>query len=308
MQRIERYGVIALVFLLVTILAVAVWGQRKNQSLLSFLKRDKAATEVANVETPASAPLPSPDSLGFSSPSYQPQPTTPLAPQGNLANGGVVLADAPIVQPGGPGAAAVTFDHGDLLPTAGGASSGFIEAQNQLNVAVLPAPSGPRTYVVKNGDTLGTIAQRELGSTKRWKEIEALNGVKPERLAVGMTLKLPAGSAVVGEPLLARTQPEPKTKQAPTQAPKSSARTYTVRAGDSLSKIASAQLGNADRHGEILALNPGVKADKLAVGQVLRLPASAVASNTSAKVAPRPRSDSSTVAKAVSTPKKARVQ
>ena len=41
MQRIERYGVIALVFLLVTIVAVSMWGERKNaDGILSFAGPD----------------------------------------------------------------------------------------------------------------------------------------------------------------------------------------------------------------------------------------------------------------------------
>jgi len=37
MQRIERYGVIALVFLLVTILAVSLWGESKGDGWFSKL-------------------------------------------------------------------------------------------------------------------------------------------------------------------------------------------------------------------------------------------------------------------------------
>jgi LysM repeat protein len=44
-----------------------------------------------------------------------------------------------------------------------------------------------------------------------------------------------------------------------------------------LSRIADAQLGSADRYREILALNPGIKADKLSIGQVLRMPSTTVA-------------------------------
>lgn len=45
-------------------------------------------------------------------------------------------------------------------------------------VAANPAPRQPadyRLYTVKKGDLLGTIAQRELGGARRWKEILALN-------------------------------------------------------------------------------------------------------------------------------------
>lgn len=54
--------------------------------------------------------------------------------------------------------------------------------------------AAPREYVVKKGDTLSQIAQRELGSARRWQEIMELNTKlkKPEDIWVGMKLKLPA--------------------------------------------------------------------------------------------------------------------
>lgn len=55
-----------------------------------------------------------------------------------------------------------------------------------------PAPSG-RVYTVKSGDTLGRIAQRELGNAARWPELARLNGLRdPDRITVGQRLRLPA--------------------------------------------------------------------------------------------------------------------
>lgn len=54
--------------------------------------------------------------------------------------------------------------------------------------------AGARTYTVKNGDTLGQIAQRELRTTKRMPEILALNSKlikNPNDLRIGMVLTLP---------------------------------------------------------------------------------------------------------------------
>lgn len=53
--------------------------------------------------------------------------------------------------------------------------------------------TGPRTYVVKKGDTLMHIAQRELGSTKRWEALLTANpGLDENSLRPGSTIKIPA--------------------------------------------------------------------------------------------------------------------
>jgi nucleoid-associated protein YgaU len=57
-----------------------------------------------------------------------------------------------------------------------------------------PAPAPDRSYTVKPGDTLQLIALRELGTGKRWREIQKLNvGTlgDDDTIGVGMVLKLP---------------------------------------------------------------------------------------------------------------------
>ena len=57
-------------------------------------------------------------------------------------------------------------------------------------------------------------------------------------------------------------------------APASAAKTYTVKAGDTLSKIAKEHLGNASAYTKIFELNKDQLSDpdKIKPGQVLRLP------------------------------------
>ncbi len=57
-----------------------------------------------------------------------------------------------------------------------------------------PSPPAPatRTYTVRDGDTLSGIAQRELGSSGRAREIASLNSLAdPDRLKAGQVLQLP---------------------------------------------------------------------------------------------------------------------
>lgn len=51
-------------------------------------------------------------------------------------------------------------------------------------------------YTVESGDTLSSIAQKELGSSGRWKEIAELNNLsEPYRIKRGQVLKIPGVSA-----------------------------------------------------------------------------------------------------------------
>jgi LysM repeat protein len=50
-----------------------------------------------------------------------------------------------------------------------------------------------RTYTVKKGDTLSSIAAHQLGKSSRWTEIAGLNGLRdPNRINVGQVLRLPS--------------------------------------------------------------------------------------------------------------------
>lgn len=76
---------------------------------------------------------------------------------------------------------------------SGAARPGSKEAEKAPRTT--PAPSAARTYTVRKGDTLGEIAQRELGSATLAREIMKLNGLKDENIKVGSVLRLPARKA-----------------------------------------------------------------------------------------------------------------
>lgn len=82
---------------------------------------------------------------------------------------------------------------------SGGSPSAVVSKPASGNGAADPTV---RTYTVKSGDTLGSIAKNELGTATRWKEILDLNKKllpSPEAMKIGMTLKLPAKDA--GKPV-----------------------------------------------------------------------------------------------------------
>lgn len=150
----------------------------------------------------------------------------------------------------------------------------------------------PTEVTVAKGDTLSAIAGRVLGDEKRWPELFDANRDKlrdPHRLAEGMTLRLPGAAPAPAAPkgpdickfdpnalkgirdsvVQAVDEAEKFANQPPT--------TYTVKKGDSLSRIASKLLGDAGRWQEILEANPDVlkRPEALQPGMVLTMPDSA---------------------------------
>ena len=145
----------------------------------------------------------------------------------------------------------------DWKPSLPSAAPGKFELSDLLRFAgVLGTKPSTRTYTVKSGDTLTSIAQKQLGDGDRWQEIFLLNRTtirNPDHILVGQVLILPpAGMA---------------NREAPT-------RLHKVKQGDTLSEIAAAALGDADRWSEIFVLNRSVltSPDVLVPGMVLVLP------------------------------------
>ncbi len=143
-----------------------------------------------------------------------------------------------------------------------------------------------RTYKVRRGDTLSRIAQRN-GLTVSG--IAKANGIRPgSRIRVGQTLKLPG----VDAPVVARVREEPAAAPVATQSSSPAAaasaattvRSYKVRPGDTLSRIA-ARTGVSQR--DLLAWNGLANANRIRGGQTLSLVAPAAVA-ASARVEKQP--------------------
>jgi LysM repeat protein len=115
--------------------------------------------------------------------------------------------------------------------------------------------AGPRSVIVKYGDSLWKLAQINLGDGHRWHELAAVNPgiVNPQHIVPGTPINIAATTPV-----------------APT-APSDS--NVTVRRGDSLWKIAQKKLGFGGFWGCIAKANPVIRdADRIYTGQVLAVP------------------------------------
>lgn len=232
MGQLEKYGLYVMCLVIFLILGVTLWGEPANAT------RTASRQQAAVVEG-ASGPMEASfrgrtgretlDALlrPESRPTPEPQPETP--------------------QPETP-----------PQPTQ--------DPQPTTSVSPEPAPVLSRpattTYKIKKGDTLGLIAQRQLGSARLVGRIKELNpGVDENKLQIGKPLILPP-----------RAEEAPK-QESPNKAVASGAyRTYRVRKGDSLEKIAQSQLGSRSRWVDVRKMNPNVDPRRMQIGGTIKLP------------------------------------
>lgn len=328
MQRIERYGVLALVFLLVTLVTFALWdGDTKpaedkvakagpvkeapvrqltpaeRQQREALRRREEANRELElrrAQETAKSNSLKEKYASGKSA--------AELAREAQAKSGsdtGFVRSDKPAVD--GPPAqperlqigldpvADTNRDTSTRRPNAPADFSGARAAEEARRtqdaeadarrraLAEMDKQRRQREHVVARGETLSQISMEQLGTSRRWQEIVALNpGLDPNSLRVGQKIKLPGAGAAVDVA-------SPRTAAAPAPVAEQSGPggSYTIRSGDVLSRIAQDQLGSVKHVGAILALNPGLDPNRMHVGQVIAMPAG-VRSSTTVTVASAP--------------------
>lgn len=274
MQQIERYGVIALVFLLVTIVAVSFWGDSKSPGFWSRLTgKNDVKKETVEVASTTTNPLVVDGIADPSLPITQPL-TTPTPIEGApLVDGNTPsVADMPSAGSGTIGG----LPANSFAPQTGAAPV-VQPIQPALVQPVVPQTGGMVAYTIQRGDSLALIAKRQLGQESRWVEIQAANpGLDPKRLKLGASIQLPAGAAPQAAQSVAAAKsttknaakkPSPKNEVA-----KSASRSYTIKKGDLLRSIARVQLGDEGRWKEIQSLNPGLDPTKLVVGASIKLP------------------------------------
>ena len=184
----------------------------------------------------------------------------------------------------------------------------FIETQSK-KAMVLPLPveikntekkkpkhareTWPKTYVVKQGDNLATIAVKSYGPEQgnRRVNVSRIFGANRKQLKsadeiyVGQKLIIPAPSGLKTEEnkkngifsssLFEKVKSIGSKHLSLDNRSAEQSRLYVVRDGDSLWKIAAEQLGNGSRYKEVAKLNTDIlnDEDNLLVGLRLKIPA-----------------------------------
>ncbi len=135
----------------------------------------------------------------------------------------------------------------DAIKSANGLTSDAISIGQVLRIprstSSTSSTSGGRTYTVRTGDSLYSIA-RDFNTTVD--AIKAANGLTSYAISIGQVLRIPGGSG----------------------SSTSGGRTYTVRTGDSLYTIARAFNTSV----EAIKNANGLTSDAISIGQVLRIP------------------------------------
>lgn len=132
------------------------------------------------------------------------------------------------------------------------------------------------THRIQTGETLTELATRYYGSASYTDFLARSNPniSDPNRLKVGMLVRIPPKPEGRAESTASSDKPAPSAST-PAGQPLPAARTYRVKAGDSLYVIAKDVLGDAARWGELFELNKqtlGNDPNRLKVGQTLTLP------------------------------------
>ena len=297
MQQYERFGVLALLLLVVTLVAVALLGEDpRDPSRLGELQAQAAeqpqpAEQHQSSQAQGRAP-------GQPRPTSRPQGERPVPRRGGnrpLAQdprlGGaeerpVPTAkrrpeplEQPVERPSQQPSQQLSQDAGPDLSFEQPAP---VEPRPWPERAVLPAPtaevapaavatqpqpqalaaSAPsRSYTVQPGDCLGTILQEQCGTVRAQAKVLELNpGLDPDRLRVGQVLRLPLAAAEASFQRPGRIQEVGVLD------------VVVVEPGDSLYRILQRERGGRVSIEQVLASNPGLDPNLLQPGQEIRLP------------------------------------
>lgn len=291
MQKTERYGVLALLLLVITLVAVGAWGKRPEQIDELVVQSDPVSQgRQVEINRPAGQTphgLPRDPALQVRRVGFE---------QGgrgsNLAsdarNARVMRAvqaqqilEAQRVREAQLQQAAREHNRSAevLIPDSPSPSAARTARSSaaQTNTSRKGSSFPERVHIVRAGEVFSTIVEKECGGKRFTGQVLACNpGLNPDRIYVGMKLMLPAREAAPTQsklsPLLAKSPATPSASSGSGRL--RSLSVYSVKSGDVLSRIITQQCPPGVQLAEVLALNGNMNPDRIFVGQELRLPRS----------------------------------
>ena len=249
MGNFEKLSVLVIVVIIVMILVVALYTWQDNGDDTTTLDSTKSADPVD------SASNPDPLDLG---PGESPWPGSSLGeglPSDDLVNEPPVDPMDDLTTPELAGVGEPGEEFGDDPGDEPGREPG----EESETPGEEPAESDePWMYTIKSGDTLSQIAERELGTFRRMKEILSLNaGLDPLKIRAGDQIKMPPRGRMPS----VRDAPGSASTPGGTSAGARRGGTiptgeyYVSQPGDRLQSIAKRAYGSMDRWPELWARN-----------------------------------------------------
>jgi len=137
---------------------------------------------------------------------------------------------------------------------------------------------GESVHVVKKGETMESIAKSYFGAGSKWQLIAKANpSVNPDTMRIGTKLRIPAaGNAALSESSVAsRANSGSGSTKSATGGTSATANSgsHVVAKGETLSSIARRYYGDSKYWKTLQNANPKIKAESLAVGTKLVIPA-----------------------------------
>ena len=268
-RRMERYGVLALVFFLTTFGVLYLWEGEGTIATTSHAGESVAVRVPPSSRSRPERAMPSGVALTERTPRVSELPLSEVSrAQRDLAE----MRDATreerarsVAQRSAESAIrrnnAARYFEQRVPESVDGDVAGAAEAPVASPVAPREKVQ-PLEYIVKSGDSLSMIAQRELGTVRHLQRLRDYNGLKSDFLREGQILILPH----IGD-----VAPVQGTSlKLPQRALKEDWKMVKVEEGQSLWKIAAIHLGAGSRYTEIMAWND-LSSETVHPGRELRL-------------------------------------
>ncbi|MFP4056891.1 MAG: LysM peptidoglycan-binding domain-containing protein [Candidatus Brocadiia bacterium] len=233
------------VILALMVLVVVIWGRSHRGTEDLALEASPDAEEpqvVAEAPEPATPPGPGTPSPPRGPEAAEPQPPDTEGPDARVAH---ARHEAPSTQVSDFSSyfprdraminhVAVLTDEEEpeapTEPTPEADAAPPAEPRREADTAPAPAP-GPTVHTIVKGDTYRGLARKYYNDPDKWKVIYEANDIPPERLLIGLKLKIPALPGATARAPARREPPDDPVPATP-------ARTYTVKRGDNFYTIA----------------------------------------------------------------------